>query len=94
MEEIILIGGRRNCDCKTLFWKCDFDIEDVEIGDYVIVENGKGYDLVKISGLVKTDDKNSYIFSNNSKLKKAKIIIHKELIEGELKDEQKILKGV
>ena len=93
-NEVILIAGKTNRGNTTLFWKNDIDIEDVEIGDYAIVENVNGYDLISIAGFVKTDSDRASLFSNTKykNMKNTVMIIHKELISGGNKNEQKIIK--
>lgn len=79
-EDVILIAGIINATGKTLFWKSDTEIN---IGDYAIVENMKGYDLIKVLGIVNTTKNNASKFSNTrySDMKKVIRGMQKELIE-------------
>lgn len=52
-----LIIGKLNNDKIGRYWKMEQDLY-FNIGDYAIVENLNGYDLVKVVGLVETDEEN------------------------------------
>ena len=54
------------------FWKVD---EPVEIGDYAIVENRSGFDLVRVIGTAEIDD------SKISAHKKVIAVIRKNVLE-------------
>lgn len=58
---VTLIAGVINATGKMLFWKDD---NDIQIGDYAIVENMNGYDLVRVIGSVLTTEKEASKFSN------------------------------
>lgn len=83
------IMGILNNECpkKVRFW--DADGIDVHIGDYAVVENLNGYDLVEVIGYGDTDEDNvKYIVGENSvfkktTLKKVRAPIIKEFITGE-----------
>ena len=60
-EEIYLIAGMINTTGKVLYWR---DEKYMYVGNYAIVENISGYDLVKIIGRVKTTKKEASKFSN------------------------------
>lgn len=61
MEKVNLIAGTINATGKTLFWKGE---KYMSIGNYAIVENMNGYDLVKIVGKIETTKKEASKFSN------------------------------
>lgn len=79
-ETVTLIAGVINATGKMLFWKDD---NDIQIGDYAIVENMNGYDLVKVIGIVLTTEKEANKFSNTryENMKKTIYPISKEDIE-------------
>ena len=60
-EIVTLVAGLINATGKMLFWK---DKYEMQIGDYAVVENMNGYDLVKVVGIVLTTDKEASEFSN------------------------------
>lgn len=60
-EEVYLVAGLINATGRVLHWRTK---SEIELGDYAIVENMNGYDLVKIVGIVKTTKKNAIKFSN------------------------------
>lgn len=60
-EQVILIAGMINATGKTLYWKSD---REISIGDYAIVENINGYDLIKVMGIVYTTKSNARKISN------------------------------
>ena len=59
-KEIYLIAGVINATGQMLYWK---DEKFMRIGNYAIVENANGYDLVKIVGIVLTTKKEASKFS-------------------------------
>ena len=77
---VILIAGVINATGITLYWKSD---SEINIGDYAIVENKQGYDLVKVTGILYTTRENAIKFSNTKYENMKKVIqgIKKELIE-------------
>lgn len=77
MKEITLIKGLLNCDGIAREWELPNE-SDVNIGDYVIVENKKDYDLVKVIGITVTHEDYIPNFIGNMKLKKAVKVISKE----------------
>ena len=81
-NEVTLVAGVINATGKMLYWKCDFEIN---IGDYAIVENMNGYDLVEIVGLVETDEEHINKLIGNKINKKVSCVVFKEELEG-LKD--------
>lgn len=60
-EKVYLVAGTINATQKTLYWK---DEKYMRIGNYAIVENINGFDLVKIVGRVETTRANVSKFSN------------------------------
>ena len=52
-----LILGKLNKDGIKNYWLANDIAPDVCCGDYAIVENINDYDLVKIIGIVETDEK-------------------------------------
>lgn len=79
-NNVILIAGTINATGKTLYWKSD---RKVSIGDYAVVENMNGYDLIKVVGIVTTTKSNASKFSNTKYGNMKNVIqgIQKELIE-------------
>lgn len=79
-EQVILIAGMINAIGRTLYWKSD---RKISIGDYAIVENMNGYDLIKVMGIVYTTKSNARKISNVKYEDMKNIIqrIQKELIE-------------
>lgn len=79
-KTIILIAGFINATGTTLYWKSD---DEISIGDYAIVENKQGYDLVKVTGILYTTKENVIKFSNTKYENMKRVIqgIKKELIE-------------
>ena len=77
---VTLIAGVINATGKMLFWKDD---NEIQIGNYAIVENMNGYDLVKVIGCVLTTEKEASKFSNTryENMKKTIYPISKEDIE-------------
>lgn len=80
-KEIILIAGMINATGRIFYWINNN--KNVEIGDYAIVENMNGYDLIKIVGVVQTTQNNVIKFSNMhwENTKRVKLIIKKLTIE-------------
>ena len=62
------ILGKLNRSHEVYYWRCDGMYPDV--GDYAIVENINDYDLVKIIGIVETDEKYEKFLSKNRISKK------------------------
>lgn len=79
-EQVCLIAGEINATGRVLYW---IDKGCTNIGDYAVVENKNGYDLVKIIGKVITTKKEANKFSNTKyeNMKSVVIAINKnELI--------------
>lgn len=85
IDEVTLIAGYINATGKTLFWKYVYeeDAEEYEAGDYAIVENMNGHDLIKIVGVVKTKECFVKKLSHTAykDMKKVKGTINKNYIE-------------
>lgn len=82
--EIKAIAGMLNGDCTARFWKIP-DGMAVDIGDYAVVENRDGYDLVEVVGLVKTTEECEKILTGNRRgIKKSVVaVILNELFSNE-----------
>lgn len=61
-QRVTLIVGKINATGKILCWKSN--VFFIDIGDYAIVENKNGYDLVEIIGKIETTKENVSKFSN------------------------------
>ncbi len=81
-KNVTLIAGVINATGKNLFWKNEKRL-DIDIGDYAVVENMKGYDLIKVIGKVETTESNASKFSNTkySDMKQVTRVLVKELIK-------------
>lgn len=79
-EEVYLIAGLINATGKVLYWRTK---SEIKLGDYAIVENMNGYDLVKVIGIVKTTKKDAGKFSNTKyeNMKNAILGINANIIE-------------
>lgn len=60
-KKVYLVAGIINATGKMLYWK---DENYTRIGNYTIVENMNGYDLIKVIGKVETTKSNASKFSN------------------------------
>lgn len=60
-EAVYLIAGLINATNRVLWWK---DEKYISVGNYAIVENINGYDLVKVVGRLATTKKEVSRFSN------------------------------
>ena len=86
MMNIYLIAGVINAvPDQCYFWLGTKSTDCFKIDDYAIVENKQGYDLVKIAGIVWTNEDNLKIITRNnlSKMKKVIRYIPREEIENE-----------
>ena len=63
MEIVTLIAGQLNATGRMLYWKTN---TEANIGEYAIVQNGSGYDLIKIVGIVYTQKSSAGRFSNTA----------------------------
>lgn len=68
-----IIAGKLNSDNIVRYWKVGDEIFNV--GDYAIVENKNDYDLVKIIGIVETNEKYASFFANGYSISKNVISI-------------------
>ena len=73
---IKVIAGRFNGVITSNYW-LENEV-DAEVGDYVIVENRNGYDLVEVTGILETDEKHISLIHGNKINKKALGIVSKE----------------
>lgn len=78
-NRVILVAGTINATGKMLYWK---NVFPVNIGNYAIVENMNGYDLIKVVGLVTTKESTVGKFSNTKyeNMKKVVGIISADII--------------
>ena len=86
MINLYLIAGVINSMPNMVyFWLGDKNIDSFKIGDYAIVENLNSYDLVKIAGIVWTneDSLKSITKKDLAKMKKVIKYIPKEELENE-----------
>lgn len=87
MKNLYLIAGVINSMPNMVyFWLGDKNIDSFKIGDYAIVENLNSYDLVKIAGIVWTNEENlkSITKKDLAKMKKVIKYIPKEELENEV----------
>lgn len=87
MMNLYLIAGVINSMPNMVyFWLGDKNIDSFKIGDYAIVENLNSYDLVKIAGIVWTNEENlkSITKKDLAKMKKVIKYIPKEELENEV----------
>ena len=87
MINLYLIAGVINSMPNMVyFWLGDKNIDSFKIGDYAIVENLNSYDLVKIAGIVWTNEENlkSITKKDLAKMKKVIKYIPKEELENEV----------
>lgn len=68
-----LVAGTINATGKTLYWKDELEL--LNIGDYAIVENMHGYDLIKVIGIIETTEQNANKFSNTKYENMKRILI-------------------
>lgn len=83
-EPVYLVAGIINGTTQVLYWKCNISLI-YNIGDYAIVENKQGYDLIKIVGDVVTERNNTRFFSKTKYENMKKVI--KIVYEDELEEE-------
>lgn len=72
-KKVILIAGMINASQRMLYWKSDLE---VEIGEYAIVENTNGYDLIKVIGKIETNKNSAGKFSNTKYENMKKIVMN------------------
>ena len=81
MEEVCLMAGKLNNSQMVRYWRIDQEILiDVVRGDFAIVENVRGFDLVEIIGIMHVDRKNVQLVSNTKyeNMKKVKMTMARE----------------
>ena len=62
-EKVDLIAGRlNNRNGETLYWKLE-KMMSCKLGDFAVVENANGYDLVEICGFITTTKSKASYFS-------------------------------
>lgn len=87
MMNLYLIAGVINSIPNTVyFWLGNKNMDSFKIGDYAIVENLSSYDLVKIAGIVWTNEDNLKSITKVKDLEKMKKVIKyipKEELENE-----------
>ena len=71
-----ILGKFNNNQYFVNYWKIE-EVRNEDIGNYAVVENIDGYDLVKIIGIVEIDESQVKYVTGNHDLKKVKIIISK-----------------
>lgn len=76
---IKIIAGRLNNMNKSNYWLINDEMV-AHIGDYAIVENMNGYDLVEIVGFVETDEEHINELIGNKINKKTLDIIPKSVL--------------
>lgn len=87
MMNLYLIAGVINSIPNTVyFWLGDKNMDSFKIGDYAIVENLSSYDLVKIAGIVWTNEDNLKSITKVKDLEKMKKVI-KHIPKEELENE-------
>ena len=75
MMNLYLIAGVINSMPNMVyFWLGDKNIDSFKIGDYAIVENLNSYDLVKIAGIVWTNEDNLKTITKNNLAKMKRVI--------------------
>lgn len=88
MKNLYLIAGVINSMPNTVyFWLGNKNMDSFKIGDYAIVENLSSYDLVKIAGIVWTNEDNLKSITKVKDLEKMKKVIKyipKEELENEV----------
>lgn len=81
MDEVVnLIAGRlNNRNGETLYWKLE-KMMSCKLGDFAVVENANGYDLVEICGFITTTRTKASYFSRTKyeNMKSVMMIIEKE----------------
>ena len=86
MNLYLIAGVINSMPNMVYFWLGDKNIDSFKIGDYAIVENLNSYDLVKIAGIVWTNEENlkSITKKDLAKMKKVIKYIPKEELENEV----------
>ena len=81
-----LIAGKINSDNMVRYWKLEdeneIDIAVIGIGNYAIVQNKDDYDLVKIVGIIETNEKYSkFLTGVNVNKKVVRLILRNSIRE-------------
>lgn len=76
-----ILGKFNNNQNFVNYWKVG-NVRNEDIGNYAIVENLNGYDLVKIIGISEISESQVKYVTNNYNLKNVKVIISKNIVEG------------
>lgn len=86
MNLYLIAGVINSMPNMVYFWLGDKNKDSFKIGDYAIVENLNSYDLVKIVGIVWTNEENlkSITKKDLAKMKKVIKYIPKEELENEV----------
>lgn len=86
MNLYLIVGVINSMPNMVYFWLGNKNIDSFKIGDYAIVENLNSYDLVKIAGIVWTNEDNlkSITKKDLAKMKKVIKYIPKEELENEV----------
>lgn len=85
MNLYLIAGVINSMPNIVYFWLCN-KVDSFKIGDYAIVENLSSYDLVKIAGIVWTNEDNLKSITKVKDLEKMKKVIKyipKEELENE-----------
>ncbi len=78
-----LILGKLNRNNTVQYWNAE-RFENL-LGNYAIVENSHDYDLVKIIGVLETNEKYEKLIANGNKLKRVVMIIEEKSISYNVK---------
>lgn len=86
MNLYLIVGVINSMPNTVYFWLGNKGVDSFKIGDYAIVENLNSYDLVKIAGIVWTNEENlkSITKKDLAKMKKVIKYIPKEELENEV----------
>lgn len=74
-----ILTGKLNGMISSNFWL--ENETNATVGDYAIVENKNGYDLVEVTGVLETDEKHINLIIGNKINKKAIAIVSKEIFK-------------
>ena len=81
MEEVCLIAGKLNSSQMVRYWRVDHEmLIDIARGDFAIVSNVGGLDLIEIIGTMYVERKNVPLISNTKyeNMKNVKKVIARE----------------
>lgn len=74
-EAVYLYAGVINTISSVLYWKNEDNNNCVKIGDYAVVENVNGYNLIRVVGVTITTQEEVGKFTNKKSYEKMKKII-------------------